>query len=113
MDCGNVLYISTVCVQEFIHLCQTGRLGHGKRRRDIIQPEEALQRIHEAHIGIVPVNEQHLQAYAELPIVDDHTDPSDRIIIAQAIADRVPLISSDHKFGGYADQGLHFFYNER
>ena len=38
---------------------------------------------------------------------------NDRIIIAQAITDRVHLVSSDHKFAQYENQGLKFIFNKR
>ncbi len=44
---------------------------------------------------------------------DDHRDPNDRLIVAQAISDRVPLISSDRKFERYRNYGLDFMFNER
>ena len=36
----------------------------------------------------------------------DHHDPSDHIIIAHAITDHIPLLSSDTRFWYYCDQGL-------
>lgn len=42
----------------------------------------------------------------------NHNDPSDHLIIAQAITMRLPLISGDHKFPFYASQGLDLIYNE-
>ncbi len=35
------------------------------------------------------------------------------MIIAQAISDKIPLVSSDHKFGRYVKFGLDFIFNER
>ena len=64
-------------------------------------------------IGITPVAKPHLSELASLPLYDDHRDPNDRLIIAQAIADRIPLISSDRKFSRYGRYGLEFIYNER
>jgi len=34
-------------------------------------------------------------------VVNEHHDPSDRLIIAQAITERMPLIGSDTKFKKY------------
>jgi PIN domain nuclease of toxin-antitoxin system len=45
------------------------------------------------------LNEHHLLKYAEMNIpVKEHNDPNDHVIIAQAISDKIPLISSDNKF---------------
>ena len=40
-----------------------------------------------------------------------HNDPSDRLIIAQAIIEKIPIISSDKKFPEYRKQGLEFIPN--
>ena len=40
-----------------------------------------------------------------------HYDPSDHIIIAHAITEQMPLVSSDHKFNFYKSQGLDFICN--
>ena len=46
-------------------------------------------------------------------IKEQKQDPGDRIIIAQAIADHVSLVSSDRKFNRYKKNGLEFLYNKR
>lgn len=43
----------------------------------------------------------------------DNTYPSDHIIIAHAITNRMPLISSDHKFKFYTKQGLDLIFNKK
>ena len=45
--------------------------------------------------------------------MNDHRDPNDRLVIAQAISDKTALISSDHKFSLYEKNGLDFVFNER
>ena len=104
-DYSNVLFTSSVCAQELIHLCLIGKI-----RRDA---SRVLSDIDEAGIAIVPVTRHHLEKFAALPLYDDHRDPNDRLIIAQAITDRVALISSDHKFSRYRKDGLDFIFNER
>ena len=46
--------------------------------------------------------------YSRLTIneAQDHRDPSDHVIIAQAITERLPLLSSDTRFWFYRNQGL-------
>jgi len=48
-----------------------------------------------------------------LPLLPDHKDPTDRIAIAQAITEKIPLISSDRKFHDYRRYGLDFVFNKR
>ena len=105
LDYANVLFTSTVCVQELIHLCQTGKIKQSA--------DKVVSDLDNAGINIEQVTERHLKSFASLPLFDDHRDPNDRLIIAQAISDHVPLISSDRKFSRYCRYGLDFIYNER
>lgn len=109
-DYSNTLLTSTTAVQELIHLSQISKLCTGRRQT---AATDILQWLDDMSIRIMPVNASHLKAFANLPLHDDHRDPNDRLIIAQAISDRIPLISSDRKFSAYAKYGLDFVYNER
>lgn len=66
-------------------------------------------------IEILPLEEEYMKTYSELRIniTENHKDPSDHVIIAQAITLGIPLISSDGKFEFYKSQGLDFLYNKR
>lgn len=57
----------------------------------------AHELIHLCHIGKVPVGKKN----------------NDRLIIGQAISDKVLLVSSDHKFERYVKYGLNFIFNKR
>jgi len=57
------------------------------------------------------VSKEHLRTFTKLDLVEDHNDPSDRLIIAQAITEKIPLISSDKKFPKYRKQGLDLIFN--
>lgn len=111
-DYGNRVMTSTVCVQELIHLCQTDKLAF-QRGISHTATNEVIGWLDEMGIEVVTANKRHLQCFSELVFFDDHRDPNDRLIIAQAISDRIPLVSSDRKFHKYARYGLDFIYNER
>ena len=89
---------------EFIHLTQTGRvrLNHHRGFDTFRFIEEDLG------LRILPVSRHHLKQLDDLPVVDGHNDPNDRLIIAQAICDGLELVSSDSKFRHYIRYGLHF-----
>jgi PIN domain nuclease of toxin-antitoxin system len=59
-------------------------------------------------IKILPLREDVAFTYSRLVLNDalNHYDPSDHIIISQAITEKIPLISSDLKFPFYREQGL-------
>ena len=44
-------------------------------------------------------------------MVEGHNDPNDRLIISQAITEKIPLISSDTKFPKYVKFGLDLIPN--
>jgi PIN domain nuclease of toxin-antitoxin system len=113
-DYANILFTSSICVQELIHLTQIGKVQkvvNGKHKP--IDPITVINTISDAGIDIVPIEKRHLSQLASLPLNDDHRDPNDRLIIAQAISDRTALISSDHQFSQYKKYGLDFIMNER
>ncbi len=62
----------------------------------------------EAMVDILPLTERTMFAYSRLTLneAEDHRDPSDHVIIAHAITERLTLLSSDQKFAFYRSQGL-------
>jgi len=111
-DYSNLLYISAESVKELIVLVRNNKVRF-KKWKTQVQLIEAIE--HEFGIKILPVKKEHLLTYARLAIneAQDHRDPSDHIIISQAITEGIPLISSDRKFHFYTEQALDFVYNER
>jgi PIN domain nuclease of toxin-antitoxin system len=107
------LLTSTECVKELIYNLQIGRIPQNKKDKNALTPYNVFEWLESMNIKVVPVDKQHLKKFAELPLYDDHKYPGDRIIIAQAIADKVSLVSSDRKFNRYKKNGLEFLYNER
>ena len=114
-DYGNVLYTSSVCVMELIHLFQIGKLEIRKQRKSGLTSLASLvfEWLHELGVSMVPVTEKHLKLLAELPLYTGHRDPNDRLIIAQAICDKATLVSSDRDFSQYTKDGLDFLFNRR
>lgn len=112
-DYGTLLYVSSVCVQELIHLIQIGKVRIPGFNDIRYAADEALRRMTETGIAIKPVTEQHIRTLIGLPLYDNHRDPNDRMIVAQAIADHIPLVSSDRKFTMYERYGLQLIVNER
>lgn len=113
-DYDNRLYTSSVCIHELIHLCQIGKVSECKgHKRTPVDVSEIILWLNDAGIKIQYVSEKHLQTLAELPLKKDHHDPFDRLIIAQAIADGISIITSDRQFAYYQRYGLKLMFNER
>ena len=112
-DYDTLLLSSSVCFAELVHLIQIGKVripGQKDVRKASVL---ALKRLEELGVSMVPTTMEHIKTLMELPLYDDHRDPNDRLIIAQAMSDRVTLISSDRKFMRYGRYGLYFIFNER
>ncbi len=107
-DYENLLYISTISVQEIIHLYQTHKIKNVWKLADNIIPT-----ILEAGLILLPVKKEHLTTYANLSLVLNHKDPNDRVIISQTITEKLTLVSSDKKFLEYTNQNLQFVLNKR
>ena len=111
-DYDNTFCMSAESVKELIVAFNNGKLvaKHWKTAKDMVVS------IREKYfIRILPIGEEHLETYARLEVNEalGHKDPSDHMIIAHAITNRMPLISSDQKFRFYEKQGLELVFNER
>jgi len=108
-DYSNLIYIPAKCVEELMYLQQSGKISVKRWK----SPEDILRTVDEWNIGIKHTGDEHLWTLARLPLFPQHKDPTDRIIIAQAITEKIPMISSDEKFPLYRRYGLDFIFNKR
>ena len=109
-DYSNTLYLSVESIKELIVLIRNKKVKF-KQWKSPVQMIEAIE--HEFGIKILPIKKEHIFTYARLEIneAQAHKDPSDHIIISQAITEKMPLISSDKKFQFYTKQKLDFINN--
>ena len=106
-DCTNIIYISSESIKEYIHLVQNGKIVPKKSIRLL----DVFDLIDKFGLNVKYVSKEHLRTLASLELVENHNDPSDRLIISQAITEKMPLISSDTKFPRYVKHGLDLIYN--
>ena len=108
-DYETQIYVSSESVKEFIHLVKAKRVipPRDYRSKDVFDIIENV-----LNFQVKYVTKQHLQKFSELTLADGHNDPSDHVIISQAITEKLPLISSDLKFPKYENQGLNLIMNE-
>jgi PIN domain nuclease of toxin-antitoxin system len=57
--------------------------------------------IGEIPAALLPLKFKHLNELSELPFHENHRDPFDRMLIAQALAENLTMITSDTRFTGY------------
>jgi len=89
----NELVLSAVSIVEMGILRSLGKL-----KMDFQAVQDSLCSL---RASIVPYRAQHAAHYFDLPWFAEHRDPFDRMIIATALAERFPVITSDHKFQRY------------
>ena len=104
----NQIYISSESIREFINLVQAGKIS-GKKDKVTIDVFDFTE--NELGYIVKYITKEHLRTLATLPLIDEHRDPSDRLIISQAITEKLPLISSDKQFPKYRKYGLDFILN--
>jgi len=109
-DAENLLYLSAESVHELVTLYRAKGTLSKKFRTERALIDYVLQ---DYAIAIDYPDAHVLRQLADLHIneAQDHRDPVDHFIIAQAIAHHMTLISSDTKFPFYRAQGLELVEN--
>lgn len=93
-DTNNDWVVSIASIWEMQIKIQLGKLNLNLPLAELI---ENLIQINE--IQILPIELNHIYALKDLP--QHHRDPFDRILIAQAIIENIPLLSIDKIFNAY------------
>ncbi|MCD7721013.1 MAG: type II toxin-antitoxin system VapC family toxin [Prevotellaceae bacterium] len=104
----HILLTSAACVYEVMGLLHIGKVRLNRKWRSEASIMDHLKSL---DIEVMPITEEHLRAVERLPWFDDHKDPFDRLIVAQAIAEKATLVSSDGKFSRYVKYGLDLHEN--
>jgi len=92
-DLNNTLFVSFATLWEIVI-----KFSLGKLKADV-NFDSLLNFISDNNIAILNSTTNHLKELEKLPYF--HDDPFDRFIIAQAINEKVPVISIDSKFKFY------------
>jgi PIN domain nuclease of toxin-antitoxin system len=67
-------------------------------------PRYVASRMQSSGVSPLQVSHAHGAGVADLP--DHHRDPFDRLLVAQALAERVPILSSDVQFDAYDSERI-------
>ena len=94
--------VSMESIKELVYLVQSGKV---KLEFDI---EDFTRFLKKGNIDIIDFNIDSLIVLFTLPFYKNHSDPTDRHIIATAIAKNRILVSGDAKFKTYTKDGLLF-----
>ena len=96
-DEAHTLVLSAASVWEMQIKAQLGKLDLNRPLTEIVREQQT-----ENQIEILPVDVTHVFGLQHLPF--HHKDPFDRLLIAQAIVEDVPLLSVDSVFVQYPIQ---------
>lgn len=105
-DYNNVLYISRLSLLEIAIKNREGTLPLGEDYSVFIKNIDKRM-----GIRILDVENSHLVTLNRLDYPKNHRDPFDHLIISQAIAEKMCLISADSKMKYYKKQGLDLLEN--
>lgn len=94
VDPNNELLLSPATYWELAIKVSIGKYRLADRLSDYIE-----QAIRLYGLTLLPISVAHAEILVNLP--QHHKDPFDRMLIAQAIAEAVPLVSSDEAFDAY------------
>jgi PIN domain nuclease of toxin-antitoxin system len=86
-----ILQLSAISLSEIAIKNAKGKLSLGR--------ENVLAGLDDLNARILPYTREHSCQLFTLPL--HHTDPFDRQIIAQAVADGIPVVTPDDKFRLY------------
>ncbi len=93
---ANVIYVSAISIWEIA-------IKHtlGKRSAPPFAADRAISYFGEAGFTLLNVTPEHAAAVADLPLL--HGDPFDRLLLAQALAEPLRLLTADQRLYAYSD----------
>ena len=95
LNTSNHCLLSAVSIAEMGILASVGRLK---------MPVNVLSQLMEdLDVTVLPYQTNHALRYFSLPAIEEtHRDPHDRMIIATALAEQIPILTSNTEFARYA-----------
>jgi PIN domain nuclease of toxin-antitoxin system len=69
-----------------------------------ISIEDLITRLLADNFEILPIKNAHIVSYDDIPLMPDHKDLFDRLILATTFSEDLPIISSDENFKLYVPQ---------
>lgn len=73
----------------------------GKLPELTLSIDELIRQATTDNFSFLPISASHISSYDAVPLAETHKDPFDRLIIATAMAENLPIISADEKFQLY------------
>ena len=98
-DGCNAIFVSQISLFEIAIKQKIGKLPEFDKTID-----EIIDFVEKDNFEILPVKNRHITFYNKIPLHPQHKDPFDRLIIAAALSENLPIISANEKFRLYVPQ---------
>jgi PIN domain nuclease of toxin-antitoxin system len=85
----------TIFVSQFSLMEMSFKLKLGKLPEFIVTIEFITSQLLSDGFEILHVSNNHIFSYQEVPFFEDHRDPFDRLLLATALSEQIPIISID------------------
>jgi PIN domain nuclease of toxin-antitoxin system len=96
-DAQNDIYVSVISMWEIALKQNIGKL---EMNYSLI---ELLETVNKGANIYLPLKDEHIKIYKDLPIKKNHNDPFDRMLIATAIAEDLQFITADKNIHRYKE----------
>jgi PIN domain nuclease of toxin-antitoxin system len=93
-DQANQRFLSVASLWEMSIKVSIGKLELGMSFTELVKRE-----VYGNAIELLEIQPEHLDELAKLPF--HHKDPVDRLMIAQSLAEDIPIVTKDGAFGSY------------
>lgn len=93
LDRADAVFVSAATIWEIAIKVKLGKLK--------ANPKQLVERIDAAGLYELPVYTRHTMLVADLPLL--HTDPFDRILLAQAMSEPMWLLTFDQQMSQYSE----------
>ena len=95
---SNEIFVSQITLMEIVIKSKAGKLPELD-----ISIEQLVKLIEYDDFEILEIKNEHIGKYSDIPLIPEHRDPFDRLILATAFHENIPLISADEKFKYYQE----------
>ena len=92
----NIIYVSQISLVEIAIKQKIGKLPELDASISTL-----ASLIEQDGFIVLPLQVRHIEAYSKIPLFPEHRDPFDRLLLATAFSENIPIVSSDENFEHY------------
>jgi PIN domain nuclease of toxin-antitoxin system len=98
-DKKNSIFVSQISLFEIAIKQKIGKLPELD-----LSINELVNLIERDDFNLLTLQTKHIEAYSQIPLLANHRDPFDRLLLATALSENMALISADESFKFYEPQ---------